>query len=625
MEVEALLWPIYEALAFTLLRPPPRARCSCKCRCVFFAALFGVVTVLLFVTTVALHVAHVGGSGGCMPVALASLLEPNMTFTDEDVFRFRVSLSPPGPVFRSSDPSFEPDYIWSGKHEGVTLGQESRDAHGFRSFNFTLPLSCSASSGSFLDALYSSVVLPPDTPVVNAAMFGRPGAAGYLVNRRTGEDWSWGPQSALSSSVLVPGARGAGMSLLFRLVCVINLLLGYFLMSSVTAFMFRLFVLSMPAFMYPVLALIQRCIPTARADPQVLDVNFPWLGGYALAARLQDEVAGQPFEENGGDDAADGEGEGGGAPAAAEGAAPAAAAGVLPQIEVPLQQQQRQQQQQQPLRDGDEAARTGPLLPAAGAAGGEGLRQRGVRGWLARAFSNQRQQQLAPRRMPSGAVAAIGWAHVQQVFLVAMAYEGVSYVVGALLLTFKSYPNNLSVLLWLTMLLAEAFCAMCVRSLIAMTLFPRACFVLYAAFYYYYIAFAYPFSMLAAVTLFFAVLTLMMCSMLFCEVPACAAGRISSARPRAVVVLLPTAVIGQRDPPVHWAAPPLWSLFMPASYRPPAPVNAYDVPVPAVHEIPDEGAVVGSAAELPAGDARARLLGHEENAVVDTATIGQTP
>jgi hypothetical protein len=106
----------------------------------------------------------------------------------------------------------------------------------------------------------------------------------------------------------------------------------------------------------------------------------------------------------------------------------------------------------------------------------------------------------------------------------------------------------------------------------------------------------------AAVALLFAALTLMTCCVLFFEAPAYRAGGVSSSRPRAVVVLLPTAVVGTREPPQHWGAPPLWSLFMPVTYRPPAPVHAYDVPVPAVHDLAPQAVAV-------AGDAHTRLLG----------------
>lgn len=483
-----------------------------------------------------------------MPVVLASF---STNLTEYDVYRFKVALDLAGPPFLASNLSdFEPDYIWSEHREGVTLGQAARVAHGFPIYNFTLPLRCDAAPGSSLDDFYSKA-LPPDVPVVNAAMYGAPGRAGYLVSALTREDWVWGELSGASTSVLGGSSAGGGYAFLARLGAIFRLLCTYFLVSTTTALLLRFWVVALPAFMYPVLACIGRWT-FVPPDPRVLDDHFPWVGGYAAAARLQDEAAVMEAAEL--EAAAPPEGGGG-----LEGGVPPGAVA--------------------------EGLQAGLMAPGGG---GGGVRQRrgAAGGFLGSLLAARR---APPGRLARGAASAIFWAHLQQLFLALLLYEAMTGFAGALAFTYKSFPSELAYLVWTVALIAEAFSAVFARSLLTMTVFPRAHFLLFAAFYYYWVAFAYPFATAAAVAYLLAVVALMLGCVIAFEAPAFAAGRISASRPRAVLVLLPTAVVGtgggDRGPLDHWAAPPLWSLFMRATFRPAAPepeVAAYDVAVPPV-------------------------------------------
>ena len=225
-----------------------------------------------------------------------------------------------------------------------------------------------------------------------------------------------------------------------------------------------------------------------------------------------------------------------------------------------------------------------------------------------------------PTRLPRGAVSSLVWAHAQQLLLSLLLYEAATGFAGALAFTYKSFPAELAYVVWTVFFVAEGFSAVYVRSLLGMTVFPRAHFLLFSTLYYYYAAFAYPFATAAAVAYLLAVVALMVGCLVWCEAPAYAAGRISAARPRAVLVLLPTAAtvragMGAVGGPLeHWAAPPLWSLFMRAAYRPaeaPAAETAYDAPVPPAPGAPlaqqqgDDGGVMAAAAP----DGGGRVLG----------------
>ena len=583
-EVENLLWPIYDLSVYNLSRPTT-GRCHLKGCCVGFAASFLVATVITIACIASVHVAHVG-HGGCMPSVLRSL-HNNKNFTEDDVFRFKVVSTAQEPYI-STDPNFFPDYEWSGKHEGVTLGQTSRVEHGFTVYNFTLPLGCTAAAGSGLDVFYS-FALPPDVPAVNAAMYGAPGglsSAGFMVNRLTRENWVWDEYSSASTSVFGGSTAGSTFSFFSRLAAVFRLLCVYFIMSTTTAMIVRLWVVALPAFMYPVIACISRWSPQQPPDPRILDDHFPWVGGYAAAARLQDQAAAMSALESGPLEAGRQQSEEGAPGTQGQTGAPASGVAV-------------------PVPVADPATAVDLDAGLLGASGVRESRQR--RGRVLAALLGDTQNRHVSR-IAGGASSSIFWAHLQHLLLSLLLYEAMSSLSGTFAFAFKSFPSELSVLVWSVLLLAEGFSAVYVRSLLSMTVFPRVHFILFALLYYYWVAFAYPYVIAAAVVYLLAVVVLMLGCLIWFEAPAYAAGQISMSRPRALLVLLPTAVTGRGlgGGVEHWAAPPLWSLFMRVSYRPIVPTGtAYDVNVPPVHDqqpVEGDGGVVNGGGRVVGGE-----------------------
>lgn len=525
MELENLIWPIYELAVYDLSRPPPPSRCNTKCRCVSCAGLCLIAAFITCACIAAVHVAHVG-TAGCMTSVLQSF---RANLTEESVFRFKVVNYIAKEPYLSSDPSFSPDYVWSGTREAVTLGQASRVAHGFPVWNFTFPLGCEAAPGSGLDVFYTPV-LPPDVPVVNAAIYGMPGIGGYLINARTNEDWGWGPQSGASTSVFGGSSAGSTYAFAERLAGVFRLLFTYFLMSTTTAFLVRLWFVAMPAFMYPVLACIGRWAPVPP-DPRILDTHFPWIGGYAAAARLQDEAAAADATEPQGDVDAQGGHRLGGAADGAPAAAPVAVAVAR-------------------ADPGGGADLDAGLMPEGGP-----RRRRQQGGFLGAILDAAVPGRRPTSRLASGATAALVWAHLQQLVLALILYEAMASFAGNLAFMYKSFPSELLLLVWAVFLVAEGFSVVFVRSLLSMTVFPRVHFILFSALYYYWVAWSYPAITAAAVAYLLAVLALAAACLIWFEAPAYGAGRVSATRPRAVLVLLPTAVTGRglAGPVEHWA------------------------------------------------------------------------
>jgi len=195
--------------------------------------------------------------------------------TEESVFRFKVVNYIAKEPYLSSDPSFSPDYVWSGTREAVTLGQASRVAHGFPVWNFTFPLGCEAAPGSGLD------VDTPFCPLTFLSLMRQFMGCRELVateSMRTNEDR--GGAHYLAHRLSVFGGSSAGSTYAFaeRLAGVFRLFFTVLLdeydncipgppPGSV----------AMPAFMYPA-ARLHWTLGARPAAPRVLDTHFPWIG-----------------------------------------------------------------------------------------------------------------------------------------------------------------------------------------------------------------------------------------------------------------------------------------------------------------------------------------------------------
>ena len=248
------------------------------------------VTVANFAILVSAHSAYIHRTG-CFESALTALCANGTAecYRSTDVFRVRIEdvvtavvgsrgFTQPSPVDPAAN--FEPDYVFSGTREGVTLAL-SHTANPFRVLNFTLTKeACLGASGA--DAVISVGLLAYDTIMVNDAMRAFPQRSGYIANVYTREPWNWGPLETNTWDLKVSN-RG-WESFLYRLGVLLESVFLFFLISSMSALLVRVTASSLPALMYPFVGLLSRAFVQDRIfDERNVSRAFPWLGQHVRA------------------------------------------------------------------------------------------------------------------------------------------------------------------------------------------------------------------------------------------------------------------------------------------------------------------------------------------------------
>lgn len=119
--------------------------------------------------------------------------------SDADADAYAASLAPqlswPASLasIAASDATFSPDYLWSAKREGVTMGQRARTAHGFPVLNMSVPIFCSEVQPALaaLPLWLQLLIVDVDALVVNAVQQAMPTRPSLLASASSGEVWDW--------------------------------------------------------------------------------------------------------------------------------------------------------------------------------------------------------------------------------------------------------------------------------------------------------------------------------------------------------------------------------------------------------------------------------------------------
>lgn len=142
-------------------------------------------------------------------------------------------------------------------------------------------------------------------------------------------------------------------------------------------------------------------------------------------------------------------------------------------------------------------------------------------------------------------------------------YDCIETTLTPLVLGWKSFPSAVGPLLWTLFGLTEAFSFVFLRSVRAISFFPRAVALGFCVWAWYYMSVPYGFSSEAACVLGAVYLHLGLLTLWFMELPALAARKVSEARPREIMLQL-----GAREPvgpgfSFGARIPGLWTLLHP--------------------------------------------------------------
>ena len=154
------------------------------------------------------------------------------------------------------------------------------------------------------------------------------------------------------------------------------------------------------------------------------------------------------------------------------------------------------------------------------------------------------------------------------IFIIVLQSAGQT-VLSAFFFSWKSYPNELPLLIWSGFVFADYFALVFTRSKHGLVLFPRGAFVSYLAFGTYYYTSPYGFFNEAAEIFVLLLVDLILASVIYYEIPILRAGKVSDERPRELMVRL-AALEADGDGAGNIATgnmPQMWSLWMPLNYE----------------------------------------------------------
>jgi hypothetical protein len=154
------------------------------------------------------------------------------------------------------------------------------------------------------------------------------------------------------------------------------------------------------------------------------------------------------------------------------------------------------------------------------------------------------------------------------IFIIVLQSAGQT-VLSAFFFSWKSYPNELPLLIWSGFVFADYFALVFTRSKNGLLLFPRGAFVSYLAFGTYYYTSPYAFFNEAAEIFVLMLVNLILACVIYYEIPLLRAGKVSDDRPRELMVRL-AALEADGDGAGNIATgnmPQMWSLWMPLNYE----------------------------------------------------------
>lgn len=160
-------------------------------------------------------------------------------------------------------------------------------------------------------------------------------------------------------------------------------------------------------------------------------------------------------------------------------------------------------------------------------------------------------------------------SHTLSLFFIIVLQSAGQTILSAFFFSWKSYPNELPLLVWSAFVFSDYFALVFTRSKGGLLLFPRGTLVLYLAFGTYYYTSPYGFFNEAAEIFVLLLVNLILLCVIYYELPILRAGKVTEERPRELMVRL-AALEADGDGAGNIASgnmPQLWTLWMPLNYE----------------------------------------------------------
>ena len=285
MEFERTLFRVYERTVSTLSAPPvpeDRGRLTPRRFCRGIEVAAGSAALILLVLLIILH-SSFQGTGGCLPAVLnrTAGLQPGGGAVAKDVLLNLFVSTDAVPRTQANgshypgDPAIVATYRFTKSAPVFYLDASMREAHNFTSLDVMLPADQCIGNAALRWLVQTTVGY--DTIVINMLVHGLPGSDGIVRNMDTKELWNWEKRETAAPA-------GFGEALGKKIGVLLQSVLAFFLISTVTAMLVRVLITSGVVLIFPVFFCLQR-FAVARIDFATLIRSYPWLGA-ELAGRV---------------------------------------------------------------------------------------------------------------------------------------------------------------------------------------------------------------------------------------------------------------------------------------------------------------------------------------------------